>query len=195
MLRKFFELPIEFLRDRLGLALNIYHIYSLLIAGIVVTSGMLLLRHVFTVEITPWPIGPENEVTVEAAPWSVGIFVLLEFVGVILVGNVTFAVLQRVDAKNQLALILAGFGDGELAYVRSLIIEGLLPTMFPYRLPEHTSPDSEVKFAKLFSFLNFDPTGQLASQALFQRSRIGRLNYFNRLVRIARRYYQPRIPT
>jgi hypothetical protein len=172
----------EFMRAlRLRLALNIYHIYSLLIAFIVVTSGVLLLMQVFAVEMPPWPVRPDNEVGVKATPWSVGIFILLEFVGVSLVGNVTFAVLQRVDAKNRLARILAGFEDRDLAYVRILVIQGPLPAMFP---PE----PREVKLAKLFNFLNFDPAGQLASQALFQRSRTGRLNYFNRVVQMARRY-------
>src|SRR5262245_52756582 len=91
----------QFLRDfRLGYSLNIY---SLLIAGTVVTSGMCLLMHVFAVEFTAWRIGPDETVAVEANPWSLGIFVLLELVGVTLVGNVTLGVLQRTDAKHRLA--------------------------------------------------------------------------------------------
>lgn len=109
----------------------------------------------------------------EAKPGIAPIFIL---VGLPLIWVVTLNVIDRIVAIRHLARMLEGFDEDDMEYMVRVLTDAATLSMVP-----HTR--FETKWRKLIEFLNSDYFGSIAAQALFQRSRKGRIRYFEQVVR------------
>src|SRR5216683_166994 len=108
-------------------------------------------------------------------PGVAPVFVL---VGLPLIWIVTLDVIDRIVAFRHLARLLEAFDEEDMAYMVRVLTDAATLSMVP-----HTR--FETKWRKLIQFLNLDHFGTIASQALFQPSRKGRIRYFKQVARVA----------
>ena len=94
--------------------------------------------------------------------------------GIILIGGVTIDVYRRVRAKHALLILFEDLSDDEVNNIRNAIGSGGL-----FASSDGVSRGVSYKFQE---FLFHHPFGEIASDALFQRSRSGRMKYFDHIV-------------
>jgi hypothetical protein len=146
------------------------NIVALTVAIVLVTGCMVLLMYAFAVPLSSR---------------TVGTLLTIDIVGIALVGNVTIDMMRRYEAKNRLARLLSSLDDERWLYLRRGL-EMRYP-LFMFQPQDHV-PDPDREWFRVWEFLHGDPYGTLASQALFQRSPIGRMRYFNEVLEMARRH-------
>ena len=110
-----------------------------------------------------------------AKPGIAPIFILM---GLPFIWVVTLDVIDRIVAMRHLARQLQGFDEDDMEYMVRILTDAATLSMVP-----HTR--FETKWRKLIQFLNLDHFGTIASQALFQPSRKGRIRYFKQVARVA----------
>jgi hypothetical protein len=115
--------------------------------------------------------------------------VLIATVGGTLLIAVTFIdVTKRALAKYYLACKVAELTLPELDYLKWRVIRPMAPLVLGppfHRFEGNSARDEDSGWPKLVTFLETDPLGTMASDALFQRSRSGRLRYLHSVMQYA----------
>ena len=125
------------------------------------------------------PIGPSSLVTT----------LVVALFGTIILSSVVFDAAKRIAAKRKLGILLLQLSESDLLYFRYARLDPLSFYRFDdfkfrderdYRKP-HSLP-----LFNLLMFLDSEPLGSVASQALFQRSSASRARYVERAIRLAK---------
>jgi hypothetical protein len=120
---------------------------------------------------------------ISATPWSMGAFVVVDLVGIVLVSVVVFDLLDRLEAKQELAELFSHSDRDSLHILWNLYLDG--PSFYVFQDPRKFPESFPEEWHRLRTFLRSYPYGALASQALFQRSPVGRHRYFCQVLRMS----------
>jgi hypothetical protein len=122
--------------------------------------------------------------------FSFGTCFAIDGMGAILVATVTYDVVLRIVAKRELVRFLTGFPEENYEALRIAVERGQPPgVLWPFLAGNEERDTHFSKWFFLGSFLN-TPIGRLASQALFQQSRSGRIRYIDQVIAAARQKRQ-----
>jgi hypothetical protein len=113
-------------------------------------------------------------------------------IGLVLLFVVSLDALNRLAAKWRLAEVLSKASDSELEFFKLRLEPYMDIAQFDPYDKFHYGPRGADwgadSFRQLIVFLNSEPYGRLASQALLQRSPVGRRRYFAQAVRLSRQW-------
>jgi len=131
----------------------------------------------FIVLFKEHPIGPSSLVTT----------LVVAFFGTIVLSSVVFDVAKRIAAKRKLGIMLLQLSESDLIYFRYARLDpsGIYRYDFDFRGDRDYRKQS-LPLLNLLMFLDSEPLGSIASQALFQRPPAGRARYLERAMRLAK---------